>query len=380
MFRKKNDKEVNYTKLNDLISLSHIILKILFVLLIILGTYAVIRLIKEVHILPFIFTILKLLSPLFIGIIIAWLLDPFVTYFNKKGVRRGIGAAFCYVVFLGAIALIVIALIPVLSEQINDLVTNTLPSIFDSAEGWINNLFNQLNNLGNFDAMAIKDEVFKNLEQLASNLTSSLPALLVSFVTSLFSGIGVFAIGLIIGFYLLLDFDKSTEMLYNLIPKRHRDETKKCLSAVNRPLKRFVNGALIDCTVVFVITAIGFSIIGLKAPLLFALFCALTNVIPYAGPYIGGAPAVLVGLTQSATIGIIVLVFIVLVQAVEGNLLQPFIMSKATKLSPVTIILGLLVFGYFFGIIGMILSTPIIGAIKELINYFDEKYDFLNFS
>ena len=155
MFRKKNDKEVNYTKLNDLISLSHIILKILFVLLIILGTYAVIRLIKEVHILPFIFTILKLLSPLFIGIIIAWLLDPFVTYFNKKGVRRGIGAAFCYVVFLGAIALIVIALIPVLSEQINDLVTNTLPSIFDSAEGWINNLFNQLNNLGNFDAMAI---------------------------------------------------------------------------------------------------------------------------------------------------------------------------------------------------------------------------------
>lgn len=379
MFRKKNDKEVNYTKLNDLISLSHIILKILFVLLIILGTYAVIRLIKEVHILPFIFTILKLLSPLFIGIIIAWLLDPFVTYFNKKGVRRGIGAAFCYVVFLGAIALIVIALIPVLSEQINDLVTNTLPSIFDSAEGWINNLFNQLNNLGNFDAMAIKDEVFKNLEQLASNLTSSLPALLVSFVTSLFSGIGVFAIGLIIGFYLLLDFDKSTEMLYNLIPKRHRDETKKCLSAVNRPLKRFVNGALIDCTVVFVITAIGFSIIGLKAPLLFALFCALTNVIPYAGPYIGGAPAVLVGLTQSATIGIIVLVFIVLVQAVEGNLLQPFIMSKATKLSPVTIILGLLVFGYFFGIVGMILSTPIIGAIKELINYFDEKYDFLNF-
>lgn len=379
MFRKKNDKEVNYTKLNDLISLSHIILKILIVLLIILGTYAIIKLIKEVHILPFIFTILKLLSPLFIGIVIAWLLDPFVTYFNKKGVRRGIGAAFCYIVFLGAIALIVIALIPVLSEQINDLVTNTLPAIFDSAEGWINNLFDKLNNLGSFDAMAMKDEIFKNLEQLASNLTSSLPALLVSFVTSLFSGIGVFAIGLIIGFYLLLDFDKSTEMLYNLIPKRHRDETKKCLSAINRPLKRFVNGALIDCTVIFVITAIGFSIIGLKAPLLFALFCALTNVIPYAGPYIGGAPAVLVGLTQSPTIGIIVLIFIVLVQAVEGNLLQPFIMSKATKLSPVTIILGLLVFGYFFGIVGMVLSTPIIGAIKELINYFDEKYDFLNF-
>ena len=227
--------------------------------------------------------------------------------------------------------------------------------------------------------MAVKSEIFKKIELIATNLTSSLPEIIVNLGKSLFSGIGTFAIGLIIGFYLLLDFDKHIDTLYTLIPKRHREETKKCLTAINKPLKRFVNGALIDCTVIFVVTAIGFSIIGLKAPLLFAVFCAITNVIPYAGPYIGGAPAVLVGLTQSPTIGIAILIFIIVVQAVEGNLLQPYIMSKTTKLNPVTIILGLLVFGYFFGIIGMVLSTPIIGAIKELVNYFDEKYDFLNF-
>ena len=130
---------------------------------------------------------------------------------------------------------------------------------------------------------------------------------------------------------------------------------------------------------IFIINAIGFSIIGLKAPLLFALFCAVTNIIPYVGPYIGGVPAVIIGLTQSTSIGIIVLIFIVIVQALEGNLLQPLIMSKTTKLSPVIIILGLIVFEYFFGIWGMVLSTPILGALKELINFFDEKYDFLNF-
>ena len=379
MFNKKQDKELNYHKLNDLVTLSHNVLKILFILLIIIGAYFIVRLIKEVQILPFILTILGLLSPLFIGVIIAWLFDPFVTYLNKKGIRRGLGAAICYALFLGIIVLILTALIPLLSEQINDFVTTTIPALFSSAREFIDNFFNSLNNIENFDAFAMRDEIFNKLENIATNLTSSLPDLLVSIVTSLFSGIGVFGIGLIIGFYLLLDFDKNTDTLFGLIPKKYRSETKKCLNAVNKPLKRFVNGALIDCSVIFVVTAIGFSIIGLKAPLLFAVFCAITNVIPYAGPYIGGAPAVIVGLTQSPAVGIAVLIFIVVVQAIEGNLLQPFIMSKTTKLNPVTIILGLLIFGYFFGIVGMILSTPIIGAIKELVNFFDEKYDFLNF-
>ena len=379
MLKKKDDKELNYSKVNDLVSLGHIILKILVILLIIIGAYYGIKLIKEVQILSFIFTILKILSPLFIGVVVAWLFDPFVKFLSKKGLKRGLAAAISYILFLGIILVIVIALIPVLSEQINDFAVSTIPKLLESVTGWIDDVFSKIDSSASFDAMAVKNEIFKKMELIAANLTSSLPEIIVNLGKSLFSGIGTFVIGLIIGFYLLLDFDKHIDTLYTLIPKRHREETKKCLTAINKPLKRFVNGALIDCTVIFVVTAIGFSIIGLKAPLLFAVFCAITNVIPYAGPYIGGAPAVLVGLTQSPTIGIAILIFIIVVQAVEGNLLQPYIMSKTTKLNPVTIILGLLVFGYFFGIIGMVLSTPIIGAIKELVNYFDEKYDFLNF-
>jgi len=378
MFRKKDDKELNYSKLNELIKLGHRILQILMVFLIIIGVYAVIIILKEVKVLPFIFSILGIISPLFIGLAIAWLFDPIVTYLNKKGMRRAFGAAICYVGFIGILIVIVGALIPVLSDQVNEFVSTTIPSLFDTSQKWINDIFANFENIEAFDADAMKNELFSKLEIFASNLTSSLPEILVNSVKSIFSGLGVFAISLIIGFYLLLDFDKNAEMMFSLIPKRYRDETKKVLGAVNKPLKKFVNGSLIDCTVIFTITAIGFSIIGLKSPLLFALFCAITNIIPYAGPYIGGAPAVLVGLTQSTPIGIAILIFIVIIQALEGNLLQPFIMSKATKLSPVTIILGLLVFGKFFGIAGMVLSTPIIGALKELFSYFDDKYDFLN--
>lgn len=372
-------KEINYSKLNDLISLSHNILKILFVLLIIVGLYAIIMLIKEVHILPFVLSILKIIAPLFIGIFIAWLFDPIVTKLDKKGIRRLIGTILCYVLFLGIIFLIVYAIIPLLAEQINDFVTTTIPSLYDTSKQWIDNIFNNINSIEGIDAIAMRNEIFKKLELMATNLANSLPDILVVSLKTIFSWVGIFGIGLIIGFYLLLDFDKNIDTIYTLIPKRYRKETKRCLTAVNKPLKRFVNGALLDCTVVFVITAIGFSFIGLKSPLLFALFCALTNVIPYAGPYIGGAPAVFVGLTQSMPIGIAILIFIVIVQAIEGNFFQPLIMSKTTKLSPVTIILGLLVFGHFFGILGMIISTPLIGAIKELVNFFDDKYDFLNF-
>ena len=91
-----------------------------------------------------------------------------------------------------------------------------------------------------------------------------------------------------------------------------------------------------------------------------------------------GGPAVIVGFSQSPIIGIIVLVIIVVVQFLEGNLLQPLIMSKTTKLHPVTIMLGLLVFGYFFGIIGMVISTPIIAALKSIFMFFNDKYEFFN--
>ena len=377
MFRKRNDKELDIGKINSLVLLGNKVFQILLVMLIVAGVYIGIKVLKELQIFPFILTILKLLLPLFIGLFIAWLLDPIVSKLKEKGIRRGFGTAICYIVFLGIVFLIVNALIPLLSEQINEFVSNTIPGVYDACRNWINNIFDKFNGIENFDANSMKLELFTKLESIATNLTSSLPAILVTFVTNLFSGVGTFAIGMIIGFYILLDFDKHIRLIYSLVPNHLQKDAYTLVKVVDEPLKRFVIGAIIDCSVVFIISFIGFAIIGLKAPLLFGLFCGITNVIPYAGPYIGGAPAVLVAFSQGTPIGIAVLIFIAVVQALEGNLFQPLIMSKTTKLSPITIILGLLVFGHFFGIIGMVLATPIIGAVKGIISFFDSKYNFL---
>lgn len=186
---------------------------------------------------------------------------------------------------------------------------------------------------------------------------------------------GTFIIGLIIGFYLLIGFDNTGEMLITLCPKKIQDDARELANEINNSLRMFINGALIDSFFVFVITSIAFCLVGLKAPLLFGLFCGITNVIPYAGPYIGGIPAVIVGFSQGPITGILCLISIIVIQFLEGNLLQPFIMSKTTKLHPVTIIVGLLVFGHFFGIIGMVISTPLIAVIKSILMFFMEKLE-----
>ena len=117
----------------------------------------------------------------------------------------------------------------------------------------------------------------------------------------------------------------------------------------------------------------GFAIVGLNAAVVFGLFCGITDLIPYIGPYIGGAAAVIVGFTQSPIIGFATLVVAIIVQLVESYVLQPVVMSKAMQLSPITIIVGLLLFGYFFGIVGMIIATPCMSIIKEIIIFISRK-------
>ena len=380
MFNKKEKltKEVDTKNLNDVIGLSKKILKIMYGLFIILAVYVALKLFKELNIKATLLVILKILTPLFIGIAVAWLFDPFVKKLKKKGIKRTLGATIAYIIFIAILAIVIGSIIPILIEQINDF-AKSLPSIFDSIKNWINDIFDKLNNIEGLDAMSMKDEVYKKVENFGIGLTSSLPELLINTVKSFFSGIGTFLIGLIIGFYLLVGFDNANELMITWLPKRMQNDARDLLNEVNTSFRRFIKGAFYDCSLVFVVTSLGFMLVGLKGALLFGLFCGITNVIPYAGPYIGGAPAVIVGFSQGPLTGLLTLLVVFIVQFLEGNLLQPVIMSKTTKLHPVTIMVGLLIFGHFFGIVGMVLSTPIIAAIKIIMIYFIEKYELLNY-
>lgn len=373
--RKKSDKEVDITNLNEVIGLTRNILKIAYILIAIIGVYAITMLFKEWNVLGFVFTVLKILAPLFIGIILAWLFDPIVRFLKQKGIKRTFGAVITYLSFIGLILILIVSFIPILTEQINELV-HSLPTIFETIKVWIDGIFENLDKIENFNAASVKADLFGQIEAFGVSLAESLPQLTVKIIGSIFSGLGILIIGLIIGFYLLVSFDNVDETVITVLPKEIRASAKELFNDVNNSLRKFVQGTLFLSSIIFVVSSIGFTIAGLKAPLLFGLFCGLTNVIPYAGPYIGAIPAVTVAFSQDVTVGIFVLIVIAVVQFLEGNFLQPIIMSKTMKLHPVTIIVGLLVFGYFFGILGMIIATPLIAAFKAVYAFFDNKYHF----
>lgn len=379
MFNKKinENKDIDIKKLNDVIGMTKKILSIAYVFIIIVGIYAATLIFKEWKVGEFILNLLKIVSPLFIGIVIAWLFEPVVKFLKNHKVHRTLATSIVYIAIIGIITLIISALIPLLSDQINEIV-KSIPTISSKIQEWINDIFSKIGNIDGIDINSFKNELFNKLELLGTDLTSSLPHLTVKVVSSVFSGLGSLIIGFIIGFYLLMSFENMSDAIVALIPKNARNDYRGLANEVNTSLRKYVQGTLICASFVFLLSTIGFAIAGLKAPVLFGLFCGVTNVIPYIGPYLGGAPAVLVGFSQGPVVGIISLISIVIAQFLESNILNPIVMSKTMKLHPVTIIIGLLIFGHFWGMIGMLIATPTISILKSIILFIDDKYNILS--
>lgn len=377
MFRKKSEKEIDKKELNEVISLGKKILSVIYILIFIVSIYVITIIFKEWKIWSFLFTIFKVIFPLFIGLGIAWLFDPFVCWMQKKGIRRSLGTFITYILVIGIISIVVGSIIPLLTDQINEF-AKSIPAVIDSLKGWISTFLSSFEDINGFDVKSLEKDIFKTISEFGIGLTKDLPTMTVNILTNIISGLGTILVGMVIGFYLLMSFDNVNNSVTSLIPKKSYKTIKGLMAATNSSLRKWVRGAVLDCTAIFIVTSLALWLVGLKAPVLFGLFCAITNIIPYAGPYIGGAPAVIVAFSQGITTGILTLLSIVLIQFIEGNLLQPVIMSRTTRLHPVVIMLGLLIFGHFFGIIGMVISTPIISVCKVIFEFLNDKYNLFN--
>ena len=367
-----NKRKLNYKDLNDILKISKKILNVFLILIIVLAVYIVLRVCKELSVFKIMVNLLKILTPLFIGIVIAWLLNPVVNYMQKKGIRRIIGVSLSYVILIAIIYLILNSIIPLAYNQISDL-SQLVPKIVSNIESIIDKILGHFNNIDAINVAELKSKIIGVADGYANGIYNDLPNHIVDIVRGFISGAGTFLIGMIIGFFLLLGFNNVGDSLMIFVPSKFQKSTKELTTKMTKALRGYVNGAMFDASIIFVACSIAFALLGLKSPILFALFCALMNVIPYAGPYIGGAPAILVAFSQGMGVGIGVTLSIVIIQALEGNIMSPIVMSKTTKLHPVTIIVGLLIFGHFFGIVGMLLSTPIISVGKVVIEFIDSK-------
>ena len=371
----KNEK-IDYKTLNEVLRSGNILLKIFLTVSILSIIVLIIYLLDATSVLVTIGHVLGILSPLFIGLFLAWLLEPAINYFVKNKVNRKLATVVVYLILIFLIILILALIVPEFISQLNELIKK-IPDFLASINNFIDDLFPNFSSR-DFDLTGINPPLIKSINDYVNNLTSNNLTGVVDKVGSSIKTLMDIFLGLLIAFYLSLDFRKVNKYLNIIVPKKYHEELNEIKHSLNEMLRSYVNGTLLSCLFVMILSLIGFLIAGISSPLLFAIFCAITNIIPYFGPYIGGIPVVIVGFAINPVTGIICLITVVLVQFLEGNILHPLIVGKAVSLHPITMMLSLLVFQYFFGILGMILAAPIVATLKILYNFLENKYHFMN--
>lgn len=368
------EKKLDFKTLNELIKTGNILLKIMLAMVILAIAILIIYLIDKTSVLVILGKIIGILSPLFLGLLIAWLVEPAINYFVKNKVGRKLATVVVYLILIFIIILIAALIVPEFIAQVNELITR-IPNFLKSINTFINDTFK---NTADFNLSSVKESLINTINNFVNNFTSENLTGIVEKLSSSIKVVSNFVLGILIAFYLSLDFKNVNKYVSILIPNRFHEDIKKITTPLNEMLRNYVNGTLLSCLFVMILSLIGFLISGVSSPLLFAIFCAITNLIPYFGPYIGGIPVVLIGFTMNPYVGFGCLITVVLVQFLEGNILNPLIVGKAVDLHPVILMLSLLVFEYFFGIFGMVIAVPIVATIKIVLLFFENKYHFIN--
>lgn len=260
---------------------------------------------------------------------------------------------------------------PVLGKQITSLV-NAMPSIakelqqqaFAVRDSLMQNEF-----LSRF--IAENDDMFTDftnnvttyLGDVFGNIASSLGRF-VGFITSAVITIVVIPFMLL---YMLLDGKRLPDSIVKFLPSSYETETRKILHDMHTTVQNYVHAQLIVAFFVGITSLIGLWIIGIDYAILLALFMMVTNIIPYVGPFLGAAPAVVVAFIQDPIKVLWVIVVIIIVQQIESNVISPLIQGKSLKVHPLTIIIVLLVAGNLAGIIGMLIAVPFYAVAKVVV-------------
>ena len=189
------------------------------------------------------------------GLAIAWLFNPVVTFLKKKGIKRVFGVSIIYVLFLGVISLIVGSILPILYDQIISF-AGTVPSIFNGIESTLDEFLGKFSDIEGINVESIKNAIINQLEALSDGITSGVSSYIVNIAKALISGISSFVVGLVIGFFFLLSYDNIGDTVHAFVPKKWKSDVNKLTSTIDGSLRNYVVGVLIDATVIFAICTI----------------------------------------------------------------------------------------------------------------------------
>lgn len=317
--------------------------------------------------------IIKVVTPLLWGFAISYILNPLCKYIQKKTKWKwGASIFVVYLIVMIITAILVVILVPVLIDNLREFIKE-LPSIVRKANAGITAIINDLSK-----SSALKDVIERfNFNDLSSTITKFSTSFIANFsniVVTFTSDLMRFIIGFVLSIYILLSKHKFIENAKKIISiytyKNKNSRIYVVFKKADHYFGKFLAGKVLDSIIIGIIAFIGLSM--LKAPFapLNALVIGVTNIIPYFGPIIGGIPVVLITLVLHPIKAIWVALFIIVLQQVDGYFIGPKILGDTVGISPIWIIIGVLLGGGLFGVIGMILGVPFIALVNSEISYY----------
>ena len=325
-------------------------------------------------------TFLSILQPFFAGFIIAYILNIpcqlLTRLFQKsrnRAVRRlakafSIGIIYAVVLFL--IVIILSKAVPALSKSIGNFIINA--EVYQrNMNDFVGRLSQQLNLDINLDSL------FKTLsvENIVDFLTLENIQTSINAVMGVSSGILNAALALISSIYFLLEAESFCKFAMRLlgifIPPKPLGLFMKYVRNVNSYFKTFLRCQIIDACIIGTVASVGLWIIGSQYFQILGPMIGIFNLIPYFGSIIASLLAVvIIAFTEGMMPAVITAIFLIIMQQLDGNLLQPRLLGGSLSLSPLLIIIGITVGGAFWGVLGMIIAVPIITVLKNILDDF----------
>lgn len=326
--------------------------------------------------------IFKILMPITLGLIFAYLINPLVLLFERKmcpklyskrkKLTRILGISFALIISLLGLTALISLILPEIISSFSKFI-NELPDNLSKFEGWINSNLSRNQFLQNFIPQDM-DTLINQIQQGLSEIMPEINKVLGNITTSV---IGVFiaikdsVIGIIVSIYVLYNKEKFFSQIKKFLCAIFSvDNTNKFIEFFKQTDKifgGFIMGKILDSIIIGIICFIGLVILKMPYAVLISVIIGVTNVIPFFGPFIGAIPSGLLILIIEPSKLIWFLIFILLLQQFDGNILGPKILGESTGLSAFWVIFAILLGGGLFGFAGMLIGVPAFAVIYSLI-------------
>lgn len=307
-----------------------------------------------------------LFVPLFLGAVLAYLLNPVVTWVQGFGFRRAVGVAGLYLGLAVLLAAAVVGLGPRVRAEVAGL-AERLPVLADQVDAALVLAGREL-----VEAVPAARRVLPSpearhgwIDQLIEGRSARLSdAVEQAGHLMLFAALVPF-----FAFFFLRDTGRLLRLVFNRVPPAYMETSVAVWCEINRIIGGYVRGVALDGLVIAVLASLGLWAVGVPYPLLLGGFAGLANIVPIVGPLLGAVAAALVALTSGqglARLGAIVALFIV-IKLVDDTVIQPLTIGRSVHLHPVLLIASVVAGGQALGVLGMVIAVPIATVLQETI-------------